>query len=135
MTIHTLAMMGRIESMTYTMMVNVLETSMLSLFLNVSVADRALCEKNLDSAEFGLTGMTYLLIGIQTVNVLKAMEKLALFKATLSNLKDLGLLITFPAWREYIILTGIIIEAERTLFEEVKDEVNPCSVYWEEWGL
>lgn len=125
--------LGRVESTVYGFMANWYETSALSLFLNVSYADLALCEENIESSRKALMAMSLMLCGKEANTLAKALQKLAMFKPSFATLKDFGLVCTFPAWLEYLGLASIILDCEETVLKEVKDEFKTCTKYWEEW--
>ena len=110
MVMHTMVSLMSAGKMMYGYMANMLETSMLSIFINVSYADIGLCEENLDNAEAALGLMQPLLLT-----------------------QGIDMIFMYHAWDEYIEMQKTILTSERTLFGLLKGKFGTCKEYWEEW--
>ena len=110
MVIHALTYGSSAASTLHGFVANIVETSMISLFIALGQSALPICNETVDNAWFGLT----------------------LMKETIKAPFP-GMFLTKGAWDEYITVMELVLEGQRDLLNFL-GRFETCKGYWDEWG-
>jgi len=112
MVIYAFASLSGKAAQLHNLLKNILEPSMLSLFINTTNFHFNLAREDIQSATFAITLMRPLLIA-------GAPE----------------LVLIYRAWDEYLDMIEIILGIHTETFQELIYEPKTCAKYWKEWNV